>query len=57
MSERGWMIGQHQTPPAIHHAISPLHEQTVDPYLSDLAEAVDAARQKRLKGEFKKRTY
>ncbi|MBI4421662.1 MAG: hypothetical protein HY560_12625 [Gemmatimonadetes bacterium] len=57
LSERGWLIGQHQKPPAIHHAINPVHCQTVEPYLSDLREVTAMARERGLKGEFKKRTY
>ena len=57
MNERGWMIGQHKKPPAIHQAITPVHEPVIDEYLFDLAECVEIARRDEIKGVFEDRTY
>ena len=57
MNERGWMMGQHREPPAIHQPITSVHAPVLDQYLSDLAECVAIARRDRLQGTFLDGTY
>ncbi|HMO43379.1 MAG TPA: aspartate aminotransferase family protein, partial [Phenylobacterium sp.] len=42
--ERGWVTSAVTDPPGLHLMLSPVHNQVVDAYLSDLAWATDAAR-------------
>ena len=57
MNERGWMMGQHREPPAIHQPITSVHTPVLEEYLSDLAECVAIARRDRLEGTFLDGTY
>ena len=44
MAERGWINSQGVEPPAVHLFVDMSHENIVDEYLRDLAEAVEMAR-------------
>ncbi|MYA33282.1 MAG: aspartate aminotransferase family protein [Gemmatimonadales bacterium] len=57
MNERGWMMGQHRVPPAIHQPITSVHAPVLDEYLTDLAECVAIARRDRLQDTFLDGTY
>ena len=55
MNERGWMMGQHRKPPAIHQPITSVHTPVLGEYLSDLEECVAIARRDRLQDTFPRR--
>lgn len=44
MRDRGWFVGVVADPIAVSFAINPIHEQSVDRYVSDLRAAVDDVR-------------
>jgi sphinganine-1-phosphate aldolase len=44
MTEKGWFFDKMQNPQAIHLTIMPIHEATVDEFLTDLNESVEYVR-------------
>ncbi len=57
MRERGWFVGSTAKPVAIHYSVNPIHAQSIDAYLSDLASAVDEVRRTERKAAFDDDTY
>ena len=47
MTERGWFVGRQAEPVGIHMHLNPVHAQTADIYLTDLAEVVADVRRSR----------
>lgn len=44
LTQRGWFVGRQAEPPGIHMHLNPVHAETADLYLADLAESVEDAR-------------
>lgn len=44
MAVRGWHLDRQQFPPSLHMTVMPVHAETADAFLRDLAESVEAAR-------------
>jgi len=44
MAQRGWHLDRQQFPPSLHMTVMPVHAETADDFLRDLAEAAAAAR-------------
>lgn len=58
MTRRGWFVGRQAEPKGIHMHLNPIHAETADEYLANLAEAVAEVRAGRLTaGAAPARTY
>ena len=57
MRSRGWFVGSTAEPVAVHYAVNPIHAQSVDAYLADLAAVVEDVRSNRKVAAFNDHTY
>jgi sphinganine-1-phosphate aldolase len=57
LKSRGWYPGRIKEPLGIHHAVTPMHAEYVDEYLSELRAATEEVKRRQLQSTFDAKSY